>query len=75
MSLSDELSTDTTPSSGYRCSVCVFYEKLNDTDRATFDQWIADAKPLMRLWRACRSQGLTTGHFQFSRHVKDHHEA
>jgi hypothetical protein len=75
MSLADELAADQTPKSGVRCSVCVWYEKQTDEDRATFNQWIDDGKPLMRLWRACKQSGLTTGNFQFGRHVNEHHVA
>ena len=75
MSLADELAADQTPKSGVRCSVCVWYEKQTDEDRATFNQWIDDCKPILRLWNACRQRGLTTGNFQFARHVRDHHVA
>ena len=75
MSLADELAADQTPKSGVRCSVCVWYEKQTDEDRNTFNQWIDDCKPILRLWNACRQRGLTTGNFQFARHVRDHHVA
>lgn len=73
MSLADQLAQDTTLTSGTRCSVCRWYESLPDGDRAVFDQWVADGKPVLRLWRACQKQGLTVGNCQFYTHVKDHH--
>ena len=75
MSLADELAADKRPPTGTRCSVCTWYEQQTDEDQATFNQWIDDCKPILRLWQACRQQGLTTGNFQFTRHVKDHHVA
>jgi len=75
MSLADELAADKRPNTGVRCSVCTWYDTLADEDRATFNQWIDDCKPVLRLWQACKQQGLKTGNFQFARHVKDHHVA
>ena len=69
MSLADELDADTTPSSGIRCSVCVWYSALPGEDRATFDQWIVDGNAITKLHRAALKSGLTTGLCQFQTHV------
>ncbi|PJE22354.1 MAG: hypothetical protein CK431_16980 [Mycobacterium sp.] len=58
------------------CTVCAWYDLLNEADRLAFDQWLdTPGRTRRALWRACGANGLEISESQFERHVKFHHGA
>jgi hypothetical protein len=50
VSLAERLSVVTPQSSCRRCGTCTWIERLSDSDRAAFDEWIGRDRSLTQLW-------------------------
>lgn len=56
MSLANRLS-DVVPTRGRRngCTTCNWIASLSDSDRAAFNQWIAEGRSITQLWEVAAS--------------------
>lgn len=57
------------------CRTGEFYEQLDDADRAAFDAWVADGRPMSELHRQCEVDGLVISKKAFRDHINNHHRA
>jgi hypothetical protein len=74
MSLADRLGPFTRGPVG--CGVCLWIDQLDDSDRATFDEWIMSGGNISQLWRECRNDPVRPLQLQlpqFSKCVREHH--
>jgi hypothetical protein len=72
MSLADHLAVDVKRKT-IKCATCTFYEQLSAADRATFNEWVANGRPLRQLWRSCTAEGLTIASRTFYDHFTEGH--
>jgi hypothetical protein len=56
------------------CRTCVFYNALPPEDKAAFDKWLDDKRPIEGLRRICVEEGLTVTETPFRTHIHDHHK-
>jgi hypothetical protein len=56
------------------CRTCVFYDALPPEDKAAFDKWITDGRPVEALRRLCGEEGLDVTETPFRNHMRDHHK-
>lgn len=77
MSLADILAETRPRRGGVKCSTCTWRDALNDEDRATFDQAIAQihntGSGASRLHAACAQMGMEVSLNTFREHVRSRH--
>jgi hypothetical protein len=71
MSLSDRIAQQVDKPAG--CRTCAFYDALPPVDKAAFDEWVADGRPVEALRRLCVTEGLEVTETPFRSHVAEHH--
>lgn len=75
MSLKSRLDDSVQLEAGRGCKTCAWLAGLPTADRRAFDDWLAEGRPITRLWQICADEGLQVTRTPFRDHVKHHQRA
>ena len=75
MSLKSRLHESVQMEAGRGCQTCAWLAGLPIADQQAFDTWLAEGRPISRLWQICVDEGLQVTRTPFRDHVQNHQQA